>query len=86
MKTSRILRLARSFFLAVILTGAMTTFSASAAHAQDIHRSASIVSAPPSTWVLPAAWYDHVLNSRSRTIQIVFVLVLIGAFMLRRAS
>jgi len=39
-----------------------------------------------STSVLPAAWYYQFLNTRGKTIQIVFVMVLIGAFMLRRAN
>jgi hypothetical protein len=79
--TNGTLRLIRSCILALIL-GGTTMFAPAPIQAAGPAGVTAQLEAP----VLTAAWYDHVLNSRSRTIQVVFVAVLIGAFMLRRSS
>jgi hypothetical protein len=78
MKTSRILRRLRSWLLALVLGGAFL-FAPAAVHATS-------PMVRMETPVVPAVWYNEILNSRSRTIQVVFIAVLLGAFMLRRTN
>lgn len=84
MITCRILRLARSWFFALALgvTGLAVAEPVHAGDAATVRRGSAVSCGP----VVPAAWYEEALNSRSRTIQVVFVIVLVGAFMLRRSS
>jgi hypothetical protein len=85
MKTCRTFRMIRAWLLALVVSivaAPTPAETASPAKAPEV--------APPAHFsmaaVLPAAWYDELFSSRTRTIQAVFVLVLIGAFMLRKSS
>jgi len=90
MKTFLTHRLIRNGFLALVVLGSLATTPA-VLRADDSQRKAtpaivSFPAVPATTRVLPAAWYDHILSSRTRTVQAVCVLLLAAAFMLRKAS